>query len=58
MAKRKQGRPKVGGVAIYTTVPRAVHAEIKRRAAADGRSMASWIQRVLSQAVQAVQGGK
>jgi predicted HicB family RNase H-like nuclease len=55
MAKRKQGRPRVGGVAIYTTVPRAVHAEIKRRATAEGRSMASWIQRVL---LAAVQGGK
>ena len=55
MAKRKQGRPRVGGVAIYTTVPRPVHAEIKRRAQADGRSMASWIQRVL---VAAIQGGK
>jgi predicted HicB family RNase H-like nuclease len=55
MAKRKQGRPKIGGVTIYTTVPRAMHAEIKRRAAAEGRSMASWIQRVL---VAAVQGGK
>jgi predicted HicB family RNase H-like nuclease len=56
MPKRKQGRPRVGGVTIYTTVPRAMHAEIKRRAAADGRSMASWIQRALVQAVQ--QGGK
>jgi len=55
MAKRKQGRPRVSGVTIYTTVPRAMHAEIKRRAAADGRSMASWIQRVLTAAVQ---GGK
>jgi len=55
MAKRRQGRPRVGGVAIYTTVPRAMHAEIKRRATAEGRSMASWIQRVLGQAVQ---GGK
>jgi predicted HicB family RNase H-like nuclease len=53
--KRKQGRPPVGGVAIYTTVPRAVHAEIKRRAKAEDRSMASWVQRVL---VAAVQGGK
>jgi hypothetical protein len=53
--KRKQGRPRVGGVAIYTTVPRAVRDEIKRRATAEGRSMASWIQRVLGQAVQ---GGK
>jgi predicted HicB family RNase H-like nuclease len=55
MAKRRQGRPKIGGVAIYTKVPRAVHDEIKRRAAADQRSMASWIQRVLTAAVQ---GGK
>jgi len=55
MVKRKRGRPKIGGVAIYTTVPRAVHAEIKRRATAEGRSMASWIQiRLLA----AVQGGK
>jgi predicted HicB family RNase H-like nuclease len=53
--KRKQGRPKIGGVAIYTTVPRPVHAEIKRRAKAEDRSMASWIQRVLTAAVQ---GGK
>jgi len=55
MPKRKQGRPPGSGVTIYTTVPRPVRDEIKRRAKADGRSMASWIQRAL---VQAVQGGK
>ena len=55
MAKRKQGRPKGSGVSIYTTVPRAVRDEIKRRAKAEDRSMASWIQRVLTAAVQ---GGK
>ena len=54
--KRKQGRPKGSGVTIYTTVPRAMHSEIKRRAKAEDRSMASWIQRVLVAAVQ--QGGK
>jgi predicted HicB family RNase H-like nuclease len=53
--KRKQGRPPSAGKSIYTSVPHKVHAEIKRRAAAEDRSMASWIQRVL---LAAVQGGK
>jgi predicted HicB family RNase H-like nuclease len=41
--KRRQGRPRAGGVVTYVRLPREVRSEVQRRAAADQRSVSAWI---------------
>ena len=52
LMKRRQGRPRAGGVVTYVRLPREVRSEVQRRAAADQRSVSAWIRLAIERFIQ------